>query len=296
MSVRFRFLALLVLILVLALVAAIPSAAGSNVEYGPEIPMGNGSLQSFVALKGNGTPKVIGIEFDGAALTGLPDGAPSDGTWDILNPDGTVAWYCCGYEHILTLPASAAATPFEHIVVNWNNHGHVPPGIYDVPHFDFHFYMISNEERSAITAPASSLDMCPPPGPGLPPSPLTCENVARALAPLSPAQSPPDFFSPGAVEPGMGNHMLDMFAPELNGEPFTQTWIFGTWDGVITFFEPMITTDYLQGLEGNICYDLKMPAAFAEEGYYPTRYCTFYQRGQDTYRITLDKFEWFDSE
>lgn len=35
---------------------------------------------------------------------------------------------------------------------------------------------------------------------------------------------------------------------------------------------------------------------FAEAGYYPTRYCTFYQNGQDIYRITLDKFEWFDSE
>lgn len=137
--------------------------------------MGNGSLQSFVALNGNGRPKVIGIEFDGAALTGLPgeNDPPSDGTWDIPNPDGTIAWCCCGYEHILELPGSAGATPFEHIVVNWNNHGHPPPDVYDVPHLDFHFYTISNEERNEIPAPASSLDMCADN------IPLTCDNLAR---------------------------------------------------------------------------------------------------------------------
>lgn len=39
-----------------------------------------------------------------------------------------------------------------------------------------------------------------------------------------------------------------------------------------------------------------MPAAFAEAGYCPTRCCTFYQKGQDFYQITLDRFEWFDGE
>lgn len=58
----------------------------------------------------------------------------------------------------------------------------------------------------------------------------------------------------------------------------------------------MITMEYLQNLRGTVCYDLKMPAAFTDAGYYPTRYCTVYQRGRDRYRITLDTFEWFDSE
>ncbi len=277
------------------LLTAIPVVAGSSVEYGPPTALGNGSLRSFVKLKGNGRPKTIGVEFGGAALTGLPSGEPSDGTWDIPNPDGTIAWHCCGYEHLVTLPPSTAATPFDHIVVNWNNEGHPPPGVYNPPHFDFHFYIISNAERQTIAAPATASEMCVP-TPGVPPVPLTCDILARALTPLPAAQMPPNFFSPGAVEPGMGNHLLDRSTAELNGGTFTQTWIYGTWDGAISFFEPMITLAYLQGLQGKICYDLKMPLVFAEAGDYPTRYCTAYNKNRDTYRITLEKFERFAGE
>lgn len=292
MVVIFRFLFPRLVIVALFLLTASPVAARKNVEYGPAKPLGQGSLRSFVEFKKSGKPKKIGVEFTKAALTGLPSGH-SDGTWDIPHPDGSIAWYCCGYEHVLTLPPSAATTPFEHIVVNWNNEGHPPPGIYSVPHFDFHFYLISNEERRAITAPATSAEMCV--RAGSLPIPLTCGNLDRALIPLSPGQAPPDFISPGSVEPGMGNHMLDKFAPELSGTPFTQTLLYGTWDGAISFFEPMITLAYLQNLQGKSCYDLKVPQGFAEAGYYPTRYCASHKpKGQGTYQITLDSFNWFD--
>ena len=31
--------------------------------------------------------------------------------------------------------------PLKWALLNWNPHGHIPPGIYDRPHFDVHFYM-----------------------------------------------------------------------------------------------------------------------------------------------------------
>ncbi len=90
--------------------------------------------------------------------------------------------------------------------------------------------------------------------------------------------------------------MLDMTASELAGSPFVQTWIYGTLDGDISFFEPMITMAYLQNLKGKECYNLKMPQVFGEPGYYPTRTCNQFNRGQGTYQIILDKFKWFNGD
>ncbi len=58
----------------------------------------------------------------------------------------------------------------------------------------------------------------------------------------------------------------------------------------------MITLDYLQHLNGKVCYKLKSPEIFGEAGYYPTRYCAVYSTGQDIFRIILDKFSWFEGE
>ena len=63
------------------------------------------------------------------------------------NQDGTVdrATECLhGYEYVLPLPdavARRADVPFKWVLLNWNPVGHVPPGVYDVAHFDVHFYM-----------------------------------------------------------------------------------------------------------------------------------------------------------
>lgn len=266
------------------------SAQAGATEYGPALAMGNGQVRAFLEQTGSGAPKRLGIEFDDASLTGLPT-AVSDGTWNVVDSEGNVAWFCCGHEHVLELPPSAVVTPFKHAVVNWNPHGHIPPGVYDLPHFDFHFYTITNEERQTIAAPSAE-EMCDVGGGQV--APLSCADLATATQPLAASQLPPDYFSPGAVEPGMGNHLLDMLAPELAGETFTQTWIYGTWKGKISFFEPMITLAYFQELDGKRCYDLKLPEQFADPGYYPTRYCTQYVPAQGgSYTVELDQFAWY---
>ena len=44
------------------------------------------------------------------------------------------------------LAASARADiPFKWVLLNWTPHGHIPPGVYDTPHFDVHFYLDSIE-------------------------------------------------------------------------------------------------------------------------------------------------------
>jgi hypothetical protein len=50
--------------------------------------------------------------------------------------------------------------PSKFATLDWNPLGHEPEGIFDVPHFDFHFYMISNQERLSIT-PLAPTEMDP---------------------------------------------------------------------------------------------------------------------------------------
>jgi hypothetical protein len=53
--------------------------------------------------------------------------------------------------------------------------GHIPEGIYSVPHFDYHFYLMSEQERATVTAGACTTkeDGLVPNPPGV--VPVTCE-------------------------------------------------------------------------------------------------------------------------
>ena len=58
----------------------------------------------------------------------------------------------------------------------------------------------------------------------------------------------PDHIDVGAAVPDMGNHLIDSKSPELvtKGTIFTHTFIFGAYDGHVSFYEPMITRAYLE--------------------------------------------------
>jgi hypothetical protein len=50
---------------------------------------------------------------------------------------------------------------------------------------------------------------------------------------------------PGSVLQ-MGKHWVDPTSDEFTGKGFTHTFLFGSYNGPITFYEPMITFEYLQ--------------------------------------------------
>lgn len=272
-----------------------PPAAGT-VWSDPQ-DLGDGQIQTFVTLDAAGAPSLIGVSFTESALSGLPE-TMSDGHWDVTGADGNVIIPCCGHETVLTFPETDAAIPFEHFVMNWNPMGHTPAGVYDTPHFDLHFYVISNDERMAI--PVASADtMCSVPNPpdvgGEHPVAVTCETFEQGMMPLPEDQMPPAYIAVGAVEPGMGNHLINTQAPELAGEPFTHTWIYGTYAGRLTFYEPMIAIDFLESLQNvgdEVCTDIAMPEAMPEAGYYPTQYCIRYMAGEEggegAYTVSLE--------
>ena len=47
--------------------------------------------------------------------------------------------------------------------------------------------------------------------------------------------------------PRMGLHWVDRESPELppSNQPFTRTFIMGSWDGQVIFDEPMVTRDFI---------------------------------------------------
>lgn len=237
----------------------IPALAGADAEglktyYGPPSRMGGDSIKTYVTLDRNKVPVAIGVEIPAKVLAGLP---PSIS------------------EMALQFPAEARDLPFKYLGVDWNPQGHEPDKVYTMPHFDFHFYLQSYEETRAIK-PGSCHG-------------LDCAVYERAVQEVPAQYAPRGYRNVGAVVPLMGNHLIDPTAPEFNNQPFTRTFLYGTFDGKLSFYEPMLTLQYLQSRPDEYL-DLKLPEAYAQSGYYPTRYSVRYDPSNQVYRISLERF------
>jgi len=211
--------------------------------YGPTVPIGNGIGRAWIKQDKNGVPVSVGVTLSEKALEKLPDQMQD--------------W-------VLFLPGQAESDFYTHALIDWNPEGHEPPGIYDLPHFDVHFYIISNEERMSI-------------GPN---DQAQFDNLP------DPIYVPPLYAkTPGGV-PQMGAHWVDVLSPEFHGETFTKTFIWGSYDGEFIFWEPMITRDYLLS-HPNDEVQLRLPLAYQREGYYPTKYKVYYSTSPEEYTVAL---------
>ncbi len=225
--------------------------------YGPSVSIGDGSARTLVRFNNDGTPSSVAVVLSPGALNGLP-----------MHYDNPME----GMKTLL-LPAEArtAGLPIDHVSLDWNPQGHEPEGLFNLPHFDVHFYMISQEAQMAIS-PADS---------------MFAEKATR----LPDARYQPQGFMgdpSGVAIPMMGYHWLDttdpLYAP--GGGVFQEVFLWGSYDGEIIFMEPMITRAYLE-TRPNHTEMLAQPQAFAKEGYYPTRYTVRYDTNQREYVIEL---------
>lgn len=195
-----------------------------------EQTLGNGKVYSWAQFTGD-KPSAIGFTMTKGSLDNLP------------HP---------GIALVLDFPAEAKGKiPFDHIMLDYLHTGHEPPGVYDVAHFDMHFYIQPMAERKAI-----------------PPYP-----VAPAKFDALP---PADFMPKGYIRlpagvPEMGTHWADPTSPELAGKKFTETLIYGSYDGKMTFMEPMVSYDFLKN-SPNLSKTMPLPTKFAKSGYYPMKY------------------------
>jgi hypothetical protein len=229
------------------------ATVGTRIFTGKAAAVGDGTARSWVAANEDGTPASIGVTFTEAALSGLATS---------LTPG--IIWT----EFVLPLPPQAAATGFDHIGLNWNPKGHDPEGIYKVPHFDFHFYLISPAERDRITTRGDDLE--------------------RVRKPLPPEFVPEGYvFAPASEEPGMGLHWVKPSSHEFHGKAFTHTFIYGSYDGRMIFLEPMMTRTFLE-TRPTMTVPIKLPLKYQKPGYYPTRYSVQYNPESREYTVSLD--------
>lgn len=257
----------------------------NRATYGEPVAVGRGTARTYVIYDRNGgAPLEVGVALDERALDGLP--AP--------NPHAHARAGASPHEHLdnhvylLSLPGRGVA-PFQFVELDWNPGGHEPPGVYDTPHFDFHFYTVPPAERAAVV-----------------PSDPQFQQKAEMLPPEG--ERPPSYAvaaPPGAPAPAvplMGVHWVDVRSPELQKmfgnpgawRPFTTTFIYGSWAGRFTFLEPMITRAHI--LAKRTATDpavrdevipVSTPAQIGTAGYYPGAYRIAWDPQAREYRIAL---------
>jgi hypothetical protein len=219
---------------------------GNPTYKGTEQTLGNGKAYSWVTFAADNNPLSIGITLTKGALDNLPHS---------------------GLALVLALPTQAVGkTPFDHIMIDYLHTGHEPPGTYDVAHFDMHFYIQKLADRKAI--------------PPYPMAPAKFDNLPPA------GYIPSNYIRLPAGVPEMGVHWANPASPELAGTgKFTETLIYGSYDGKMTFIEPMIAYEFLKS-SPNVTKLLPLPTKFEKPGYYPMNY-SIKQVGEEI-QISLD--------
>lgn len=260
------FLPTLALVLGANLLAGCSGGSGSSgtlTRYGSSVPISSGMARSFVAQNVDGSPNVVGFTlskdaFDSFQVTNQVNAAGKVGA-----SHGGVIDESASF--LLPLPEGQNAGVIDHIELDWGPEGHPPANVYTLPHFDVHFYTISQSERDEITPQANNT-----------PEP-------------SAAQIPADYFSGVEVVPRMGVHYIDGTSPEFNGGTFQNTFIYGFFRDDMVFLEPMLTKAWLE-TKPNVSVAIKQPTQFKRSGWYPTKYNVSYNDLSELYTISLSDF------
>jgi hypothetical protein len=220
-----------------------------TILYGDSITLGNGVVRTFVRVNAEGRREQIGVSMTDGVMNNLPD---------------TLI-----HEYVLNLPAPVAAddTTFNHLFLTWNPDGHGPPGVNEVPHFDFHFSTVSIAERQAVI-------------PGIDPVFYPREFVPRDYK--------RDNFPPGVV-PNRGLHWGDSTSMQTN-QNFTTQFIYTTYKGKRFSWAPGITRAFLLSNRDTII-SIKQPQLYRRAGRYPQNWSITHDPVNHIYNVVLRTFE-----
>lgn len=232
--------------------AELKKADGTRTFYGPSVKIGNGIARAYVKENREGEPIEVGLNLSAKALENLPHHHA---------------------DFVLPFHPNKGKRFYDHVFIGWAPEGHEPPGVYDLPHFDVHFYLTSIEDREAIEGQLEP-DIMP---------------EAQYI--------PQDFVMMPGIVPQMGAHWADFLAPELpwnGGSLFTHTFIWGSYHGEFTFLEPMITREFLLSLNGQpaTTAPVKHPVLWQRDGWYPSHYRIEWSDRPEQYTIALTGLEW----
>ena len=267
---------------------AVPSSLRDD---GAAQRIGKGTVRTYVLYDpaNRRVPIEVGIALSANALEGLPAPSQMAGATDAMSSHFDT------HERLLELP-EPNPTPYKFVQFNWNPGGHEPPGVYDAAHFDFHFWNVSLDVRNSVV--------------------LSNPEFATKAASLPAEQFRSQFYidastaaraaAAAVTVPLMGLHWLDVRSPELQGltghpelqQPFTKTFIYGSWDGQFVFDEPMITRAYIaakrtaDAANRDEIIEMPTPARRQVAGYYPRAYRISYDVETKEYRIALTRLTW----
>lgn len=241
----------------LLLLAGGAAHAQSSSHAGKAVRIGQGEAHTVVRTGPKGELKAIGVVMTAGTLEGLPSATPG----------GEAV-----FPYLLPMPATGPRTVVDHVVVDWEAGGHPPPGVYDVPHFDFHFYLVSRDEVMKVS--------------------FNGPDDSAAPAQQPPAELMPAGYvlPPGTAVPQMGVHAINPGAAEFQQQPFTATFIYGFYDKRQTFLEPMVSLAYLKSKPA-FAAPVPRPRAYSKAGAYPSSYRVAYDAARQVYEIMLEDLE-----
>jgi len=253
---------------------------------GESAEVGDGTAKTGATTNSSGELVSLDVHLDGDALSSVDR--------DETEPHESVAAH-------LELPNPVDTHQFTFVGLHYNPVGHAPPGIYTIPHFDFHFYMVEEDLVEGIG-----------PGPGIATYEVPDRQIPERYV----------FENPRLIVPEMGEHLLDETAPEFGDGEFTHTYVYGAYDpsidpkkpagtkevqmqgetqelpvfegdgeGQLHFVEAMVTNEFMTGLGEGVTTDVATPEAFQTEGHYPTAYSVTPNESGAT--VSIEGFEAF---
>lgn len=201
------------------------------------------------------------LELGASVPLALVEGVPADAP--MLWPPDQLA--------VVRLPPEArAALGLDHVGINWEAHGHAPAP-FMTPHFDFHFYNLSQ-------ARVQGIDCSDPSKP---------ERVPEGYE-LPDVDVPELGLLVGLCAPAMGMHALPV--EDIAGtEPFTGSMVIGYYRATPIFFEPMVSQALLMR---EADFTLPMPAVedLPEGVRYPREFTAEYDGDGRQYRFIFRGF------
>ena len=212
------------------------SVLQDSVYKGAKVKVFGGKAWVWVKLVGN-VPEQLAITLTNSVLTRVPADSGSES------------------EIVIPAPSQGNITAFHAFAVDWSAHGHAPQGIYSVPLFDNHFYTITESERQAI---------------------LNDPDYDQHFANYPSQDYIPGGYgliNAGGIPGGgciTGVHWYYLNGPEFNNKKFKQTFVYGSYNGEVDFYDPMMTLQFLKNVQ-SFERNIPQPSKFRTNGYYPTK-------------------------
>lgn len=233
------------------------SSTESRMVMGESKPLGHGTMTAWVKLDPHGRPLALGVTLTEAAISGLPTKATPDRESPITS-----------LEDALVFPPEARETAFEHVGVSWHPYGHEPFEHWGAPHLDFHFFLVDQLARAGMTSVG--------------------DDTLRMFKPPPSNMVPADYVDAHIAAPNQGDHWVDRLAREFHGHGLDDTFLYGSYNGEIVFWEPMISVPYWLSHPDKLV-NIKLPRDYARRGvYYPTQYRMSYDPVAHTYSVAYE--------